>query len=330
MKYLLVSFCNIPTPTTSPLLLVSLPLNKKSKIVPINLGHSGISTTATGLAHGNGKIFVAFISDGKFRVSVLDKQLHPLFTQELESQDIHSMLVDGKYLYTISTGTDEVVRYEITNKDLRNPETVWRAGDIKKENHHINSITKHRGDLIISAFGKSKMENAWRTAYDGIVFNVTKGIILKDKIYQPHSASSNGDELFYCESGKGLFLSTNGFSKNLNGYTRGVQFESKSSAYVATSVGRGKPSIKFLFRNPMDAGKKVGACGIHSLNVVSKKSSYTSFEWFANEIYDLLLLDLNVDTDELFMKSFLEERKHLAQSVSESGRFWNYIKSKIK
>ncbi len=330
-KYLLASFCNIPTPTTSPLLLISLPLNKESKIVPISLGHSGISTTATGLAQGNGKIFIAFISDGKFRVAVLDKNLNSLFTQELESQDIHSMLVDGKYLYTISTGTDEVVRYEITNKELKTPEVVWRASDIKKENHHLNSITKYKGDLIISSFGKSKMENAWRTAYDGIIFNVTKGIILKDKVYQPHSVSSNGEDLFYCESGKGLFLSTNKFSKSLDGYTRGVQFESKTSVFVATSFGRSpKRNIKSLFFNPMDSGKKSGACRIYNINISSKKSSHTDFGWFANEIYDLLILDAKLDTDKLFMSSFLEERKQLSHSVSDSQRFWNYVKSKIK
>ena len=330
-KLLLASFCNIPTPTSSPILAISTPLKKNSKIIPINIGSSKPISTATGMASGNGKVFIAFISEG-YWVSVLDeKTLLPVFQYKFPtSQDIHSMLVDGKYLYVISTGTDELIRYEITNKDIRNPKTIWKASDDKKENHHINSIFKFRGDLILSAFGKSRMDNAWRTATDGIIFNVTKGIILKDKIYQPHTVTSNGEELFYCESGKGLFSSMIGAIKSLDGYARGVQFESKNIAYVATSVGRSKNKKSSLIYNPADYGHKNGKCGIHTINISSKKSFYIDFGWFANEIYDLLLVNSKVNEQKLFMNSFLKEREYLSSSISENNGFWNYVKGKVK
>lgn len=329
MKYLLASFCNIPYATTSPLALISLPLNKKSRVIPISL--EDMIGTATGLARGEGKIFVAYMSESKFKLSVLDeKTLFVLYNFDFpSSQDVHSMLYDKGYLYTVSTGTDELIRYKVGTSELKSPEIIWRASDDKKENHHINSICKFKGDILLSGFGKGKMDNVWRTAYDGIIFNVTKGIILRDKIYQPHSVSSNGDEIFYCESGYGKFSSLSKNLKTLDGYTRGVQFESKESVFVATSIGRSKNKSNIIY-NPADYGKKKGKCGIYNLDSKGRITSYLDFGWFANEIYDLLILDTKADIDALALRSFLNERKKFSEAVSEHNKFWQYIKRKTK
>lgn len=331
MKYLLVSFCNIPHATSSPLALVELPLNKDSRIIPISL-ESGIVSTATGLAKGDKKVFVSFISDGKFKLSALDeKTLKPIFHYDFPaSQDVHSMLYDNGYLYTISTGTDELIRYEVKKDRLGTYDVIWKASDDKKENHHINSIYKFKGDIIISGFGKSKMDNAWRTAYDGIVFNVAKGIILKDKIYQPHSVVSNGEELFYCESGHGQFSSMSKTIKVLDGYTRGVQFVDSKTVFVATSVGRSKKKSSSVIYNPADYGKRRGTCKIYQLSISGKIISSLDFGWFANEIYDLLLLDDVKDISKLSLSAFVQERKVLSEAVSEHNRFWQYMKKKTR
>lgn len=333
MNILLASFCNIPTPTSSPVLAIELPLGKDSKITPINIGSSNIVNTATGLAKGAGKVFIAYLSKNKFHISALDENtLETLFCQEFpNSKDTHSMLVDEDWLYTVSTGTDEIIRYKITNKDIRKPELVYAAGRDRAENNHINSIHKFNGNIIISGFGKSRMENAWRTAHDGFVFNVSKGIVLKDKIYQPHSVSSSGKELFYCESGYGKFFSTTSMISKLNGYTRGVQFL-KNTAYVGTSIGRSKKKKSPIFYNPADYGKANGRCAIHKIDT-NKRKVVGSLElgWFAPEIYDLLLLEnSNVNLQKLFMSSFLEERRQLAKKIGEDKAVWNIIKEKIK
>jgi hypothetical protein len=287
--------------------------------------------TATGLARGDGKIFVAYMSESKFKLSVLEeKSLSVLYNFDFpSSQDVHSMLYDKGYLYTVSTGTDELIRYKVDKSTLKSPEVVWKASDDKKENHHINSIYKFKGDILLSGFGKSKMDNVWRTAYDGIIFNVTKGIILKDKVYQPHSVSSNGEEVFYCESGYGRFSSLSKTVKTLDGYTRGVQFETKENIFVATSIGRSKKKSNTIY-NPADYGKKKGKCGIYNLNAKGKVVQYLDFGWFANEIYDLLLIDTKADLDSVSLKSFLNERQKFSETVSEHNRFWQYVKRKTK
>jgi hypothetical protein len=88
---------------------------------PVVLGYPDCIFTATGLARTGGKIFVLFASrEGSFHVAVLrENDLLPLYYQELpDVKDGHTMLAVDNYLYVVSTGTDEVVCYEIKEKSL--------------------------------------------------------------------------------------------------------------------------------------------------------------------------------------------------------------------
>lgn len=330
-KFILASFCNIPTPTGSPVIGIELPLNKNSRVLPINIGSEHPVNTATGLCVGEGRIFVSYLAKGKFCISSInEKSLEIEFNHEFpSSKDTHSMIVSGGYLYTVSTGTDEVIRYEITKTGLKKSEFIWKASDGKKENHHINSICEFDGDIIVSGFGKGEMDNAWRTAKDGFIFNISKGVFIKTGIYQPHSASSGGGSIFYCESGYGKFIHSK--SIVLDGYTRGVTMLN-GGAFVGTSIGRAKNKKSSEIFNPSDYGKRKGICAIHEINTKTNKViSKFDLGWFASEIYDLAILKISDNAlFEMSKKSFLEERNLLSKEISKNQRFWSFVKDSIK
>ena len=139
----LVSFCNIPFRTTSPLLCLEIPENLDEPVfcTPVSLGYPGLLFGATGVTSLNGKIFVLFTTQNfKTFIAVLQEDtLSSLYYQELpEVVDGHSILAFGNSLYVVSTGTDEVVCYDIYEEGLGNPTVFWRASDTKTDTHHIN------------------------------------------------------------------------------------------------------------------------------------------------------------------------------------------------
>ena len=151
---ILVSLCNTPYVTTSPLLCIQFEndIQGKFSYAPVQLGYPDLVSTATGLAYGKGKVFVVFSSKGKFFVSVLrEKDLLPLFYQELpEIKDGHSVLAVENTLYIVSTGTNEVVSYRIFDNRLGRAQIFWSLDTTKTNTHHINSIAEHNGSLPYS------------------------------------------------------------------------------------------------------------------------------------------------------------------------------------
>lgn len=296
-RYLIVSFCNIPTITTSPLLCVKIPesLEEAVSCAPVSLGYPELVKTATGLTRANGKIFVLFVSRlNRFQVAVLrESDLSPLFYQELpEIIDGHSMLAIDDCLYVVSTGTDEVICYDIKEKSLENPRVIWQASDTRTDTHHINSIVEKNGEILISAFGP-KAGRLWSTASNGYVHNITSNSLVVDGIYHPHSLSVKGDKIYYSDSHRNSFcvVGQPDCIFELNGYTRGVSWLSDEMIFVATSVGRRISKSTGLIANPADPGELAGECSLLLGNVNQKRIvKKIDLSWFGPEVYDVLVL----------------------------------------
>jgi GT2 family glycosyltransferase len=292
-----VSFCNIPTLTTSPLLCLRIPARVDGPVLyaPVSLGYPDLVTTATGITHAKGKIFVLFVSRwNKFHVAVLrDDNLAPLFYQELpEIKDGHSMLATNDCLYVVSTGTDKVICYDIKEESLENPRVVWRASKANADTHHINSIAEKEGEIIVSAFGP-KSGLLWATASNGYIHNITSDSLVIDGIYHPHSLSIKKGQIFYSDSHRNALCVVGQKSAifELNGYTRGVSWLSDELIFVATSIGRRISKSTGLISNPADPGEVAGECSLLLGNISEKRIiRKTDLSWFGPEIYDVLVL----------------------------------------
>ena len=296
-RYVLVSFCNIPEHTTSPLVVLQIDQRKGdlNSYAPVALGFPELVTTATGLTFADGKIFVLFTSRAnKTYVAALNENdLGPLFYYELpEVKDGHSILAIDNCLYVVSTGTDEIVCYDIKEKSLENPQIIWRASDTKQDTHHINSIVEYDGDILLSGFG-TKTGQLWSTATNGYIFNITSNSFLAERIHHPHSLSIRNGEIYYSDSHRNTFCKV-GQSEtifDLQGYTRGISWLSDDLVCLATSMGRRVSKSTGLIGNAADPGELVGECGLLLGNIFKKKIvGKIDLSWFGPEIYDIVVL----------------------------------------
>jgi hypothetical protein len=317
-QFVLVSFCNNPEVTVSPVLCVKIPAAGQDvfEYAPVNLGYPDLINHATGLTISDEIILVAFHSEGQFYIAGLDQNnLAPVFYQYLpEVRDIHSILASDNCLYVVSTGTDEVLAYDILKNRLENPRIIWYASMEKKDTHHVNSIVENQGELFISAFGP-KAENLWASAPNGYVHNITNDRRVKDGIYHPHSLSARNGQLYYCESHMGTFCSLDKPILKLPGYSRGVGWLSDDKVCVTTSIGRKVSRSTGQIGNPGDPGEAAGQCGLTVKNIKNEQLLTVDFSWFGPEIYDVLVLnDQKLNLFELAIMAQKAERRAL-QSV---------------
>lgn len=322
--YILVSFCNISVPTTSPVLCIKIPAGFEDIIeyAPVTLGFPGLISTATGIAKWGGYIFVVFASNGNFFLSVLrQNDLLPVFLQQLsEVKDGHSIVVNAEGVYVVSTGTDNVIKYnlDIVNQRVFNPQIVWQASASDSDTHHVNSIVEKDGELFVSAFGL-KEGNLWSSAQNGYVHNITKNIPVKSGIYHPHSISVRNEQLYYCESLFGSFCSLVDTVFYLDGYTRGVSWLSDQVVCTATSIGRKVSKSTGIIGNPNELGESIGHCAVSIRNIADANVVATEdLSWYGSEIYDVLKLR----SDEINMlylatRSQIKERELIQQLVQQ-------------
>lgn len=330
-QFILLSFCNIPTQTTSPLLCLLVPDKLEDPIcfAPVSLGYPDLTYTATGLTLANDKIFVLFkASSNKIYVAALQKgNLSPIYYQELpEVKDGHSILAINDCLYVVSTGTDEVVCYDILERSLENPRTIWCASDTKTDTHHINSIVEKNGEILVSAFGP-KAGQLWSTASNGYIYNITTNSLVIEGIYHPHSLNVWDGKIYYSDSHRNSLCVVG--QKNaifdLYGYTRGVSWLANDLVCMATSIGRRISKSTGLIANSADPGEPAGECSLLLGNVSEQKIlGKIDLAWFGPEIYDVLVLqELRIDLLALANISQRSERhvlQILLQQLNESNQ----------
>lgn len=315
-KFVLISFCNNPDFGASPLLCAKIPFDWRETITcaPVSLNFPYPITQVTGLTKTEDRIFVVFSTkEGNWYFAALNQNdLTPLFYRELPGvADCHSILTIKNKLYIVSTGTDEVLCYDILNDVVSASSVFWQASDARKDTHHINSIIEKDGDILISAFGK-KTGQFWSTATNGYIYNITKGIYVKEEIYHPHSLSVKDGRVYYSDSQNNTFCSIEDANPlfGLNGYTRGVTWLSDDLVCMASSIGRRVSKSTGLIANPADPGEIAGECNLIIGNIVSREIiKQVDLSWFGPEIYDLLTLDGDIDLITTMRSAHLAERK---------------------
>jgi hypothetical protein len=321
-KFILISFCNNPAFSASPILCAKIPLDWREPIscAPVALGFPEPIAQVTGLTKTKDRIFVVFANqEGRQYLAVLQQSdLTPLFYQELPGiVDCHSILAIKNQLYVVSTGTDQILCYEILNDSVSASKVFWQASNSQQDTHHINSIIEKDGDVLVSAFG-TKTGQLWSTATGGYIHNITKNVRVKEGVYHPHSLSVRNEKIYYSDSQKNAFCSNEDDDPlfSLNGYTRGAVWLSNEVVCIASSIGRRVSKSTGLISNSADPGIPAGECNLIVGSITSKEIiAQIDLSWFGPEIYDLLIIEGDLDLLVTMTSAHLSERK-LVQTLN--------------
>ncbi|MBU2578436.1 DUF4915 domain-containing protein [Patescibacteria group bacterium] len=319
--YVLISFCNNQLSSSGQTICVGIPSDfneAKIKFAPVYSGFQGFINSITGVSNDQNNIYL--LNPGApNKISVLDNDdFSEKFSQYLPQViDAHSSIVCNNKLYVVSTGTDEVISYDIEEDKLINPQTFWKASSDGKDSHHINSIININGDFHISAFGP-KSGTLHSSAKNGYIQNITKNIMLKEGINQPHTLSERNGKLYYCESSLGYFSSLDERLLHLDGYLRGIAWINDEIVCLTTSIGRTISKSTGQILNPADPGEPSGSCSLTVFNISTKEILLkTDLSNFGPETYDVLFVKSEIDLLKKAKSAFIQERKWSNQIQNE-------------
>lgn len=228
--------CSIPHT-----LLISCPNN--GGLVSVHDGRIDVIDYVDSIGlHASDNLFIrGYQTDTKAFLDVFDHDgMRSLVLNEVE--DLHDILVHGGRLYTVSTGTNEVLVYDLHGRLI---ERITRPGE--KDAWHLNCIAPLNNSLTVSAFGTFARHREWadgNSAGLGIVIalhDLPGTSPLLDQLNQPHSHRLHRGALYCCDSANGTLVRLrNGRRETLQlgrGFTRGLTL-CGDIAYLGLSASR--------------------------------------------------------------------------------------------
>jgi hypothetical protein len=250
----------------------------------ITIGLDGdVPITGTLGIYGFGSRIYAVYSVGwdSTRMTIFENDGALSVAADLELPDVkdpHSIWVDAERLLVVSTGTNELFEYALSDGVPRGaPSVIWRAADAATDTMHLNSVTVHEGRILISAFGPQDGDS-WESACNGYIRDIERDAILQDGLLHPHSLRSFGGDVFFIESVSGRLRSLRGAEARVDGYARGCESLGGDLFLVGTNVAR--------------AGRAVpaGACGIALVDLEGGATrEFHDLGAYGREVYDLWL-----------------------------------------
>ena len=210
--------------------------------------------------------------------------------------DPHSLIIENEFLYIVSTGNDQVLKYRFDedNMIISYVASVWKPDDSNgdADTHHINSIFKNINGIFISAFGKK--DKKWSSAKNGYILNINTDKKKIEKIYHPHSLSMSGKDYYYCESSTRSVIKNTKKIITLNkGYVRGLAFDGRY-LLLGTSSGRKNSKSTGEVNNPAEDGILEENCKllVYKKNFFGKYKFMKEFDFSTEhqEIYDIIIM----------------------------------------
>lgn len=200
----------------------------------------------------------------------------------LDIAETHDVRIYGEHLYTVSTGTNEILRFSLQGEVLEK----WKYhGD--GDSWHINCLDRWNGRIVASCFGKFDSHRAWKgkTNGAGIVFDILSQEVVWDDLNQPHNPYIDEHGIKYvCDSLRFRLLVDKGSGEHqevkLPGFTRGLAFGTKH-IYVGISQPR------HVQNNP--DGKKIG--GLICIIDRETLDFLGTVTMPVSEVYDILVLN---------------------------------------
>lgn len=209
-------------------------------------GHWDISTVAVegvtedirimGLEMGPSGLLAVASSKEQAFLATFDHRLAQTGWHEITgTKDPHALMVEGEYLWVVSTGTNEVISYRLTETGLAEGECVFRH--TADEPQHFNDIVRHGRHVILTAFGVSAA--ASRSALTtGYLIETTRRKLIKSGLDHPHSPFSYEGTLYFCESRPARIWKADQVLAELSGFARGLVIGSDGYIHVGSGCPR--------------------------------------------------------------------------------------------
>jgi hypothetical protein len=295
---LLLSLCNQPRPAHQGALLFDS-ADKSGSWIPVGTEAEIMGTRGICL-HG-GILYVCYTVGwwethvsiyelGEGRPRLLGDSLLP------EVRDPHSVCVYDEHLLIASTGTDEIVAYDLSGGEVGDiAETFWRASFEGSDTHHVNSVYSDGRRVIVSAFGLRSGE-FWSSAQNGYIRDVTSGRTLVEGLRHPHSVRIHGDQVYFTESSTQTLREVGAEAVVIGGYARGCDVAPDDSILVGSNAARRLSRSRGVVTNSgnveNDEGDVVGKCSIAHVKLSAGRALRTYYDItpFGKEIYDIRVL----------------------------------------
>ncbi|MEP6898967.1 MAG: DUF4915 domain-containing protein, partial [Rhodanobacter sp.] len=225
--------------------------------------------------------------------------------------DLHDVLSTADGNYAVFTETNRVVRLDHAFQ----VQESWSFGD-EPDSAHVNCIAMHDGRLIASMFGAFATHRGYKgkTRRSGQVIDVRSGDVLIEKLSQPHSLVTVGEQLWLCSSeDRAVHVYDRNFrlerERTLPGYTRGLAV-GQDFVYVGLSRSRNLESG--------DVGEftsaVVAVLNRHSLEVVG----YLPLP--CNEIYDIRIAPSAEMVTDAMAATWVSERDVMSLAMARTRR----------
>src|SRR5262245_36747516 len=173
----------------------------------------GVATTAAGLLAVAGSSETAFLA-------TFDRDLVQTGWHELPGvSDPHSIVFESAFLFVVSSGTNEVIRYRLTDNGPTNPVVVFSVSS--DEPQHFNGLVRLGDSVVLSAFGTSAREAPTSSNTGYLVDTVTR-VLLRTGLDQPHTPYTHCGELIFCESRPSRLYRGEQVSTVAGAYLRGL------------------------------------------------------------------------------------------------------------
>lgn len=257
----------------------SAPQNTLWEVATIPADGPTVAVRFMGLAIVPGGLMAVAGSKDRAFLATFNQNLKQTGWHELSgARDPHGLVVEDNQLWVVSSGTNEVIRYEMSASGPSAAQTVFRHPDTELQ--HFNGLARHGGMLVLSAFGRSA-EAVRRTSFTGYLIDIACGALIRVGLDQPHSPYSFEGSLLFCESQTSFLWHGDRHPVRLGGYLRGVVVTADSVVHVAASAPR--PPRDLLTDDRDDAA-------IWSLTPDGNVLACDKLKGVGPEVYDLVTL----------------------------------------
>lgn len=237
LNLVLVSFCNQRSSPFHSLCIMNL-TNGGRRWIDLSLipeTHRENFAGLCGICSVDNQRMLVATQGSKPGLALVDLEASAIsyFAPLTKCKDTHSILLDGDFVYAVSTGTNEVYRIPLDGQTLGPEEIYWQYPDVRHDQDeiHLNGLSIDDGRLVASCFGPRGEDGSWTS--NGMVFYLDTGEVIRNGLKQPHTPLVVNDRLFFAESRSHKVYLYNKLSRGawnldkeveLGGYARGLTF----------------------------------------------------------------------------------------------------------
>lgn len=287
-------------------LLVSGPNGGGLALLSRNSAEILSSRNVTGIALSDGSVAWALQDEPGLLRLFRDGVLQEVRVSDA-ALDLHDLLIEGNSIWAVATESNALLHL-----DSQGGESERIVFSSVPDSWHVNSVARHEGRLLVSAFGRFASHRGYKgnTRGQGEILDAATGQTVIPGLSQPHSLLSVGRELWVCSSEEGEVLAyVDGECVRrlrVHGYARGLAI-GRNHLYVGISRPREQSTL--------DVGRRFESAVIAVYDLQSSDLvGHVALPW--NEIYDIRLVESEEVAEELLLSLFAEVRSGEASGIA--------------